>query len=60
MVGIDGYIPVKYGSTYRPCPGYKVEVLDSNHKEVPPGTLGMLTLLLMPLAGLDFCVRSDF
>ena len=26
MVGIDGYLPVKYGSTYRPCPGYDIQV----------------------------------
>jgi propionyl-CoA synthetase len=46
MVGIDGYIPVKYGSTYRPCPGYDVKVLDSEHKEVAPGQLGTLAIRL--------------
>ena len=46
MVGIDGYIPVKYGSTYRPCPGYDIKVLDPELKEVAPGTLGTLAIRL--------------
>ena len=46
MVGIDGYIPVKYGSVYRPCPGYDIQTLDSENKPVPPGTLGTLAIKL--------------
>lgn len=46
MVGIDGYIPIKYGSVYRPCPGYDIQTLDSDNKPVPPGTLGTLAIKL--------------
>lgn len=60
MVGIDGYIPVKYGSTYRPCPGYQVQVLDANLQEVLPGTLGTLAIKLpLPPGNMLTLYNSD-
>lgn len=60
MVGIDSYIPVKYGSTYRPCPGYDVQVLDANAKEVSRGTLGTLAIKLpLPLGSMLTLYNND-
>lgn len=45
-VGMEGYIPVKYGSTFKPCPGYNVQILDSDNKPVGPNTTGKLAIKL--------------
>jgi acyl-CoA synthetase (AMP-forming)/AMP-acid ligase II len=46
LVGVDGYIPVKYGSTFTACPGYDVQVLNDGHEQVPPNTLGNIAIKL--------------
>eukprot|EP00601_Ochromonadales_sp_CCMP2298_P018189 CAMPEP_0173222672 /NCGR_PEP_ID=MMETSP1142-20121109/3382_1 /TAXON_ID=483371 /ORGANISM="non described non described, Strain CCMP2298" /LENGTH=587 /DNA_ID=CAMNT_0014150791 /DNA_START=206 /DNA_END=1969 /DNA_ORIENTATION=+ len=46
LVGHEGYKPIKYGSTYTPCPGYQVEVLDDAHEQVPSGKMGNLAIKL--------------
>ena len=46
MVGVDGYLPVSYGSVYRAVPGYDIQVLDDDHNPVPSGTLGTLAVKL--------------
>ncbi|MGX5777300.1 propionyl-CoA synthetase [Methylorubrum zatmanii] len=39
-------LPVKYGSTAKPMPGYDLHVLDEAGKPVPPGTMGTIALKL--------------
>ncbi|UMY18315.1 propionyl-CoA synthetase [Methylobacterium organophilum] len=39
-------LPVKYGSTALPMPGYDLHVLDEAGKPVPPGTMGTIALKL--------------
>lgn len=39
-------LPVKYGSTAKPMPGYDLHVLDESGKPVPPGTMGTIALKL--------------
>lgn len=46
LVGIEGYLPVKYGSCFRPCPGYDLHVLDDNHEPVLKGQMGLLAIKL--------------
>jgi len=46
LIGVDGFLPVKYGSTFRPCPGFDLQALDENRKPVPAGTLGNLAIKL--------------
>ncbi|MEA1676830.1 propionyl-CoA synthetase [Nitrospirillum sp. BR 11163] len=41
-----GLMPVKHGSVARPLPGWDVRVLDGQGHEVPPGTLGAVTMRL--------------
>ena len=43
---LDGILPIKYGSTYTPCPGYNVEILDNAHQPVPANTLGNIAIKL--------------
>lgn len=46
-VGMEGYLPVKYGSTFKACPGYNVQILDENNKQVlTPKTTGKLAVKL--------------
>jgi len=46
LVGVDGFIPIKYGSTYTPCPGYDVQVLDDGHLPVKRNTMGNIAIKL--------------
>ncbi|MEE7455487.1 propionyl-CoA synthetase [Methylorubrum populi] len=39
-------LPVKYGSTAKPMPGYDLHVLDEAGKPVAPGTMGTIALRL--------------
>jgi propionyl-CoA synthetase len=60
LVGVDGYIPIKYGSAFRPIPGYNLQVLDSDHNEVPNGTLGSLAIKLpLPPCSLLTIYKND-
>ena len=43
--GIESF-PVKYGSAFKPVPGYDVKVLDSNRKEVKPCVMGDIVVKL--------------
>jgi len=45
-IGLDGVMPIKYGSCFLPMPGYDLTVLDENHDPVPPNTLGTLAIKL--------------
>eukprot|EP01035_Chromulina_nebulosa_P018493 gene18493-24209_t len=45
-IGLDGILPVKYGSCFRPLPGYALQCLDDNFNEVPRGKLGNLAIKL--------------
>ena len=44
-VGIETF-PIKPGSATRPAPGYDLQVLDADGKQVPHGTLGNLAVKL--------------
>ncbi|MFL6714324.1 MAG: AMP-binding protein, partial [Sulfurifustis sp.] len=44
-VGIEKF-PVKPGSAAKPAPGYDVQVLDNQGKQVAPGTIGSLVIKL--------------
>lgn len=46
VIGLEGYIPVKYGSAFRATPGYDIQVLDDEHKAVPAGKLGAIAIKL--------------
>ena len=43
--GIESF-PVKYGSAFKPVPGYDLKVLDSKGKEVKPGVMGDIVIKL--------------
>jgi len=43
--GIESF-PVKYGSAFKPVPGYDVKVLNSDRKEVKPGVMGDIVIKL--------------
>lgn len=42
----EGYLPVKYGSCFVPCPGYDLQVLDASNNPVNPGEMGSLAAKL--------------
>ncbi|GJE53599.1 MULTISPECIES: propionyl-CoA synthetase [Methylobacterium] len=44
-IGIEK-LPVKYGSTAMPMPGYDLHILDESGKPVPAGTMGTIALKL--------------
>jgi propionyl-CoA synthetase len=46
LVGVDGPVPVKYGSSFTAVPGYNVQVLDDDNNPVPPGTIGNIAIKL--------------
>ena len=43
--GIESF-PVKYGSAFRPVPGYDLKVLSADGKEVKPGVMGDIVIKL--------------
>jgi len=43
--GIESF-PVKYGSAFKPVPGYDVKVLNTERKEVKPGVMGDIVIKL--------------
>lgn len=60
LVGLEGFLPVKYGSVFRPVPGYDLRVLDEDHQPVAPGTLGQLVLKLpLPPGTLKTLLNND-
>lgn len=44
LVGLEGYLPPKHGSVYRPVPGFDLRVVDDEGRELPTGTLGQLVI----------------
>ena len=46
LIGVEGYLPIKYGSSFRPCPGYNVKILDSENKPLPAGAFGKIAIQL--------------
>lgn len=45
-IGLDGILPINYGSSYKPVPGYDLRVIDNNLNEVKPGIIGTLAIKL--------------
>ncbi len=45
LMGIE-YMPVKPGSATVPAPGYDVQILDENHKELPADEIGSIVIKL--------------
>ena len=61
-MGIEGYLPQKYGSTSHACPGYDVRVFDpeNNYTEAGSGQLGVLAIRLpLPPGALMTVYRDD-
>jgi propionyl-CoA synthetase len=46
LVGLEGYLPVKYGSSFRPCPGFDVHILNDEHELVAANHLGRIAIRL--------------
>jgi propionyl-CoA synthetase len=46
LIGEEGYLPVKYGSTFKATPGYQLKVVDDNAMVLPPNTAGALAIKL--------------
>jgi len=46
QVGLEGLLPVKYGSCFIPCPGFDLCVLDHEGTPVPCGVTGALAIKL--------------
>jgi propionyl-CoA synthetase len=60
LVGVDGIIPAKHGSTFTPCPGYDVQILDDAHERVGANTMGNLAIKLpLPPGALLSLYNSD-
>lgn len=50
MVGLDGHVPVKYGSTYTACPGYDVRILDDDNLPLPANSFGNIVIKVFYIA----------
>jgi propionyl-CoA synthetase len=61
LVGLEGFVPVKHGSVFRPVPGYDLQVLDEESREsVPRGGLGQLVIKLpLPPGTLQTLLHND-
>jgi propionyl-CoA synthetase len=60
LVGLEGFMPPKHGSVFRPVPGYDLQVLDEWQQPVEPGTLGQLVIKLpLPPGTLQTLLHSD-
>ena len=46
VVGLEGFLPIKYGSVFRAVPGFDLRVLSDDHVEQPAGELGNLVIKL--------------
>lgn len=46
IIGIDGPLPVQYGSSYTPLPGYDVNILDDENRVLPANTIGNIAVKL--------------
>lgn len=60
LVGLEGLTPVKYGSVFRPVPGYDLKVMGEGQEEVARGTLGQLVIKLpLPPGTLQSLLGDD-
>ncbi len=61
VVGAEGFIPVKYGSTFRPCVGYDVKIVDEQtHTVSKANTLGKIVVKLpLPPGALNTLYNND-
>jgi propionyl-CoA synthetase len=61
VVGAEGLIPVKYGSTFRPCVGYDVQIVDeTTHAQTPANTLGKIVVKLpLPPGALTTLYKNE-
>jgi propionyl-CoA synthetase len=46
QIGLEGYLPVKYGSVFKSCPGYDLQVIDDACNPIPVGKIGSLAIKL--------------
>ena len=44
-IGIESF-PTKYGSAFKPVPGYDIKILNSDRKELEPGKMGDIVIKL--------------
>ena len=55
-----GALPIRFGSSTKPAPGFKLEVLDENTSPLPPGEIGALSIKLpMPPGCLPTLWKND-
>ena len=55
-----GALPIRFGSSTKPAPGFKLEVLDENTSPLPPGEIGTLSIKLpMPPGCLPTLWKND-
>ena len=55
-----GALPLKFGSSTKPAPGFKLKVLDENSSSLPPGEIGALSIKLpMPPGCLPTLWKND-
>tara|TARA_B100000686_G_scaffold346592_1_gene433597 strand:- start:612 stop:1892 length:1281 start_codon:yes stop_codon:yes gene_type:complete len=55
-----GMLPIRFGSSTKPAPGFKLEVLDENTLPLPPGEIGALSIKLpMPPGCLPTLWKND-
>ncbi len=55
-----GALPIRFGSSTKPAPGFKLEVLDENTLPLPPGEIGALSIKLpMPPGCLPTLWKND-
>ena len=55
-----GALPIKFGSSTKPAPGFKLEVLDEKATPLPPGEIGALSIKLpMPPGCLPTLWQND-
>lgn len=61
LMGLEGTLPVKYGSVFRPVPGFDLQVLDETTQQpAPRGVLGQLVLKLpLPPGTLQSLLHND-
>lgn len=60
LVGVEGYLPIKYGSSFRPCPGYALAVLDDDAQPLPPNSFGRIAIKLpMPPGFMSSLYQND-
>jgi len=58
--GIEGYLPIKYGSCYKPIAGYNLQILDNQGQQLERGVMGNIVIKLpLPPGTLPTLYKND-